>query len=107
MATKTDRLTPPQLAAVDLLAAGATLSDTSQAIGVARQTVSEWTNNGVGFGAELKRLRRELWDEHSQRLRALVPKALDVIEAELGGERRPSAATYRPEVVRPSRIARS
>jgi len=33
-------------------------------------------------------------DEHSQRLRALVPKALDVIEVELGGERRLSAATY-------------
>lgn len=79
-------LTPQQGAAVDLLAAGRTVSETAEAVGVARQTVSEWLNHHHGFRAELNCRRQELWDGATDRLRSLLPKAIDVIAAELGGE---------------------
>jgi DNA-binding NarL/FixJ family response regulator len=46
-------LTPQQEAAVDLLATGRTVTDTADAVGVARQTVSEWVNQHYGFRAAL------------------------------------------------------
>src|SRR5262245_24025731 len=50
-------LTPQQAAAVDLLAAGRMVSETAEAVGVVRQTVSEWLNQHHGFQAELNQRR--------------------------------------------------
>jgi Homeodomain-like domain-containing protein len=87
-------LTPQQAAAVDLLATGRTVSETAEAVGVVRQTVSEWLNRHHGFRAELNRRREELWDGMQDRLRALLPKALDVIAGELDSERALAAAVH-------------
>lgn len=87
-------LTPQQAAAVDLLAAGRTVSETAQAVGVVRQTVSEWLNQHHGFRAELNRRRQELWDGVTDRLRALLPKALDVVAGALDGENALAAALH-------------
>jgi len=73
-------LTPQQAAAVDLLAAGRTVSETAEAVGVVRQTVSEWLNQHDGFRAAVNQRRHELWAAVTDRLRSLVPKALDVLE---------------------------
>lgn len=78
-------LTPQQEAAVDLLAAGRTVTDAAEAIGVVRQTVSGWLNQHPGFRAALNARRRDLWAEHSDRLRGLLPKALDVLAVGLEG----------------------
>lgn len=83
MATKTDNLNPTARAAVDLLATGATVTATAKATGTSRQTVSDWLNNNPAFKAELNRRRAELWGQTCDRLRALLPVALDRIEAAL------------------------
>ncbi|MBX3276438.1 MAG: helix-turn-helix domain-containing protein [Acidobacteria bacterium] len=83
MTTKADKLNGPQLKAVDMLATGATITAAAGAVGVSRQTVSEWVNRDAEFRATLNRRRAELWTEQSDRLRSLIPKALDRLEAAL------------------------
>jgi hypothetical protein len=96
MTTKPDTqtLTPQQEAVVDLLAIGSTVTDAASAAGIARQTVSEWLNHNYMFRAELNRRRNELWRDRTERLCSLVPKALDVLERELDGERALTAAIH-------------
>jgi hypothetical protein len=73
-------LTPQQELAVDLLATGKTISEAANSIGVSRQTVSEWRNQDPVFEAALNERRQELWSGMSDRLRALLPKAISVLE---------------------------
>ena len=80
-------LTTEQSAAVDLLASGKTLSEVAVAIEVPMQTVSEWCKSYPGVQAELNARRQELWTGTTDRLRSLLPKALEVLAEELkGGE---------------------
>ena len=62
-------LTPPQHAAVDLLAVGTSVTDAAESIGIARQTVSEWLHHHHGFRAALNQRREELWAGVTDRLR--------------------------------------
>jgi hypothetical protein len=79
-------LTPQQETAVDLLTSGKTVTDTAAAVEVTRQTVSEWLNHHPGFQAALNRRRQELWADMVDGLRALLPRAVEVLKAELEGE---------------------
>ncbi len=92
MATKTDNLTPQQETAADLLAFGATVTDAAATVKVSRQTVSEWLNHHAGFQAVLNARRRELFAENQERLRSLIPKALETLEGSLGDEKQAMAA---------------
>ena len=87
-------LTAEQSAAVDLLASGKTLSETAVALDVSRQTVHEWCRSHPGVQAELNTRRQELWTGTTDRLRALLPKALEVLAEELKGENRLHAAVH-------------
>jgi len=93
MATKRDRtrqghpadgLSVAQIAAVDALMAGATDAAAADAAGVTRQTVSAWKNHHPAVVAALNAGRRDLWDHAADRLRGLVPMAIDVLEVTLG-----------------------
>jgi hypothetical protein len=77
-----------------LLASGTTITEAAKTVGVSRPTVSEWLNHHPAFQATLNSRRQELWTATSERLRTLLPKALDVLEAELEGENRLSAAVH-------------
>lgn len=85
-------LTPKQRATLDLLAVGTSITEAAEATGVSRQTVSEWLHHHHGFQAALNRRRRELWTNVSDRLRALLPKALTVLEREIEDGSAPLAA---------------
>jgi hypothetical protein len=87
-------LTPQQETAVDLLASGKTVTDVAKAIEVTRQTVSEWFNHHPGFQAALNSRRQELWVGMTNRLRGLLPKALEVLTCELEGEHPLPAAVH-------------
>ena len=76
----TCNLTIQQRAAVDLLALGNTVTSVAEQVGVARQTVSEWLNQNPAFEAAVNQRRQELWDNLTDRLRAILPNALDVLE---------------------------
>ncbi len=92
MATKTDTLTPQQAAAADLLAFGATVTDAAETVKVSRQTVSEWLHHNAAFQAALHARQRELWQGHVERLRSLVPKAMDTLEVAVSDEKQGVAA---------------
>ncbi len=92
MTTKTDTLTPQQAAAADLLAFGATVTDAAETVKVSRQTVSEWLHHNAAFQAALHARQRELWQGHVERLRSLVPKAMDALEVAVSDEKQGVAA---------------
>ena len=83
--TQPRELSTGQLNAVDVLVVGGTDADAAQAAGVSRPTVWTWRNRNPHFRAELNRRRQEVWGASVERVRALIPTALDAIERELMG----------------------
>ena len=90
MATKVDitghpaaALTVAQLAAVDALLAGATDAEAADAAGVSRQSVNVWRNHHPAVVAALNAGRVAMWERSADRLRALVPMAIDALAAAL------------------------
>jgi hypothetical protein len=83
--SETWALSPQQETAVGLLASGKTVEETAQAVGMTRQTVVAWLRH-PGVQAALNGRRQELWAGMTDRLRGLLPKALDVLAQELEGE---------------------
>jgi hypothetical protein len=82
-ADKTRQLTVEQRNAIDMLIAGKTDQEVSEAVGVARQTVTDWRNHNALFVAELNRQREELWAASKDALRQLVTEAVQVISDDL------------------------
>jgi len=81
---KTRQLSQEQMNALEHLLQGRSDRATAEAVGVSRQTVSEWRNHDPLFIAELNRQRSELWNEARERLKSLANRALDVVEQQLG-----------------------
>jgi hypothetical protein len=67
--------------AIDLLIVGKSDQETADAIGVARQTVQVWRTEHLLFQSELEKARARLWRVTAERLRGLMAKALDNIQA--------------------------
>jgi hypothetical protein len=67
--------------AIDLLIVGKSDQDVADAIGVARQTVQIWRTEHLLFQSELERSRARLWRVAAERLRGMLAKALDNIQA--------------------------
>lgn len=76
-------LTVAQLSAVDLLAAGKNDVETAEALNLHRVTVTRWRNYSPEFRAALAERRKAVWGSAADRLRALLPKALDTLAVEL------------------------
>jgi Homeodomain-like domain len=72
-----------QLNAIDLLVTGKSDREVAEVVGVSRQTVCGWRLYDPSFQAELNRRRKEVWGAAADRLRSLLPKALEVLEREL------------------------
>jgi hypothetical protein len=78
-----EHLTMQHLNVIDLLAAGMGVVKAADAIGISRHTVTRWKNSNPYFIAELNARRKELWSEAHERLRGMVTKSLDIMEAAL------------------------
>src|SRR6516162_3182970 len=76
-------LTMPQLSAIDLLASGKTDKETAELLSLSRTCVSKWRLYSPEFQAALNRRRAEVWGAGIDRLRCLIPKALDALAEEL------------------------
>jgi hypothetical protein len=76
-------LTLPQRSAVDLLAAGKTDTEAAGLLGLHRTTISKWRLYDPLFQAALNRRRAEVWESGIDRLRALIPQALEVLAGEM------------------------
>lgn len=69
--------------AIDLLIQGKSDRETAEAVGVVRQTVTAWRLNNAAFICELNKRRADVWGAQTERLRALVGEALDVLADDL------------------------
>jgi len=80
----TSKLTAEQLNCIDLLVTGLTDQVVADTIGVSRTSIWRWKQERQ-FEAALDARRKELWAGCQDRLRALLPRALDVLEEALEG----------------------
>lgn len=78
-------MTTRQAAAVELVAVGKTDQEVADAVGVTRQTVNVWRHVHPAFAAAVEERRHEVWGVASDRLRSLLPKAVDAVEDALDG----------------------
>ena len=76
-------LTTEQQSAIDLLVLGKSDQETADCVGVHRVTVTKWRNYDAHFQAALNVRRRDVFSTSADRLRSLVPVAVEVLEAEL------------------------
>ncbi|QJX00247.1 hypothetical protein [Frigoriglobus tundricola] len=74
-----DGLTLDQQSAVDLLAGGKTDTETAAALNLNRVTVTRWRLYSLEFRAALAVRRADVWGAAADRLRALIPKAIDAL----------------------------
>ena len=89
MATKADKsrqkkqLSLQQGQAIGLLLLGKTDEAVAAEIGMCRQTVNSWQHNDSLFAAELNWRRQEVLDSISDKMRAMLLSALDVLAVEI------------------------
>jgi len=77
------QLSVQQETAIDLLAAGRSDSATAETVGCHPVTLRKWRAYHPSFQAALNARRAELWSGAADQLRALLPRALDVLAASL------------------------
>ncbi len=73
------KLSPKQLAVIELLAFGHGDELAAQEVGVHRVTVARWRLYNPAFEAALRDRLRDVWESAVHRLRSLVPRALDTL----------------------------
>lgn len=78
-------LSVEQQNAIDLLVTGKTDQDCAEAVGVHRTSVSRWRLYDPAFQAALNARRQEVWGASADKLRSLVPKALDTLATAMEG----------------------
>src|SRR5262249_47091113 len=80
-------LTLAQQSAVDLLAAGRNDTEAAAALNLNRVTVTRWRLYSPEFRAALAYQRTAIWGVSADRLRGLLPKALDTLAAALEADK--------------------
>jgi hypothetical protein len=93
-------LTLAQQNAIDLLAAGKTDTETAELLQLSRVTVTKWRLYSPTFQAALNQRRAEVWGAGIDRLRCLIPKALDALAQELEDRDSPNRVKAAVEILR-------
>jgi hypothetical protein len=96
--------TLPQLNAIDLLVTGKTDKETAELLGLSRTCVTKWRLYDPVFQATLNQRRREVWGVGIDRLRALIPQALDALADELLKPDNPNRLKAAVEILRLTRL---
>jgi len=79
-------LTIEQLNAIDLLITGKTDKEVADVVGVNRVTITKWRNYDLSFQAQLNKCRKEIWNVSIDKMRALVPLAMERLKKEFESE---------------------
>jgi hypothetical protein len=97
-------LTLPQLNAVDLLVSGKTDKETAELLNLSRTCITKWRLYDPVFQAALNRRRAEVWSGAIDKLRGLIPLALDTLAAELENTRSRNRLKAASEILRLARL---
>lgn len=76
-------LTIEQLNAIDLLVLGQNDQEVANKVGVNRVTITKWRNYDIYFQAKLNKRRKEMWSSSLDKIRSLLPKAMERLEQEV------------------------
>jgi hypothetical protein len=93
-------LTLPQQNAVDLLASGKNDTETAEQLNLSRTCVTKWRLYDPVFQAALNQRRAEVWGAGIDRLRSLIPQALNVLADELEKPDSPNRFKAAGEILR-------
>jgi hypothetical protein len=81
-----ETLNVEQESAIDALLTGASDREAAEAVGVTRQTVTEWRNHHPAFTEELYARRQRIWAHSLDKLRGMIPLALNILSEDLKSE---------------------
>jgi hypothetical protein len=97
--------TLPQLSAIDLLVSGKNDKETAELLGLSRTAVTKWRLYDPVFQATLNLRRTEVWGAGIDRLRSLIPKALDALAEEMESKENPNRLKAALEVLRIAQLS--
>jgi hypothetical protein len=81
--------TLPQLSAIDLLVTGKTDTEVAELLNLSRTCITKWRLYDPVFQAALNQRRSDVWGAGIDRLRSLIPRALDALAEELENRNSP------------------
>jgi hypothetical protein len=97
-------LSEQQQAAVELLAAGKTDKEAARALNLPGDFVVKWRMHDPVFQAALNACRAEAWRAGIDRLRSMVPKALDALAEELNRADNPERCKIALDILRLAKL---
>ena len=86
--------------AIDLLVTGSSDKEVADKVGVDRSTVTRWRNYHPAFIAELNVQREALWGTAKEKLRSLMPEAVDVVAEAIRDNENPNRVKVAIELLR-------
>jgi hypothetical protein len=90
--------------AIDLLITGISDREVAEKVGVVRQTVTKWRSFHPEFIAELGRRREEVWGFSADKIRSLLPRAIEVVEQTIDDPQNPDRLKLAVEILKQSGI---
>ncbi len=90
-----EELTPSQLAVIQRIVGGATVSKAARLVGIHRSTIYVWLRSSPAFAAALDHYQGEVARAGEERLRELVTLAYDALEECLAGPGTTPAVRFR------------
>jgi hypothetical protein len=97
-------LSEQQQAAVELLAAGKTDKEAASALNLPGDSVVKWHKHDPVFQTALNARRTEAWRAGIDRLRSMVPKALDALADELARSDNPARCKIALDMLRLAKL---
>jgi hypothetical protein len=97
-------LSAQQQAAVELLAAGKTDKQAAETLSLPAERVAKWRLYDPVFRAALNACRAEVWQASIDRLRSMIPQALDALAEELNRPDNPDRRKVALDVLRLAKL---
>jgi hypothetical protein len=97
-------LSPQQQAAVELLSAGKTDKQTAETLSLPAERVAKWRLYDPIFQGALNACRAEVWQMSIDRLRSMIPQALDTLAEELSRADTPDRCKLALDILRLAKL---
>ena len=97
-------LSEQQQAAVELLAAGKTDKQAAETLNLPAKRVAKWRLYDPVFQAALNACRAEVWQASFDRLRSMIPQALDTLAEELNRADNPDRCKLALDILRLAKL---
>ena len=97
-------LSTQEQAAIELLAAGKTDKQTAESLSLPAERVTKWRLYDPVFQAALNACRAEVWQASINRLRSMIPQALDTLAEELNRADNPDRCKLALDILRLAKL---